>query len=62
MGLLFQNAVIPRKRGIQAEQRRGPASQTVCRRNATTNPLRGKFLHSQKLGTALQRCDDSLEF
>ncbi len=40
------------------------ATQTVCRRAATTNPRRGNpsVQSTAEMDTALQRCDDSLEF
>ena len=57
-----QPLVIPAKAGTQAER-----SEDLRRRQPFVIPaqtllsLRGKFLHSQKLGTARPRCDDSLE-
>ena len=53
--------VIPAQAGIQCKRSAALASQTVCRRVTAINPLRGKFLHLQKLGTALRRCDVALE-
>ena len=53
--------VIPAQAGIQCKRSAALASQTVCHRVTATNSLRGKFLHLQKLGTALRRCDATLD-